>query len=117
LRSGGLAFIYSTTLSASTLKVSYKLTSFELQFVGLRICKILAKFCFVYRPPSSSRTIFLKEFADLPAHVGLQYNGRLVILAISTCLATRLQVAHRLRVRNVTPRFRLSAACCPAHQK
>ena len=78
-RGGGLSFIFNKQLSVRPLKTSFKPVDFELQLVGLQVEKTLVKVASVYCSPSSSKSIFLDEFADLLTSIGLCHNERLLI--------------------------------------
>ena len=78
-RGGGLSFIFNKRLSARPMKTSFKPVDFELQLVGLQVGRTLVKVASVYRPPSSSKSTFLDEFADLLTSIGLCHNERLLI--------------------------------------
>ena len=78
-RGGGLSFIFNKQLSARPMKTSFKPVDFELQLVGLQVGRTLVKVASVYRPPSSSKSTFLDEFADLLTSIGLCHNERLLI--------------------------------------
>jgi hypothetical protein len=78
-RGGGLAFIYSNELKARPMKIQLSPTSFELQLVGIEVGRMLVKVANIYRPPSTSKSTFIDEFADLLATVATGINERLVI--------------------------------------
>jgi Reverse transcriptase (RNA-dependent DNA polymerase)/Endonuclease-reverse transcriptase len=78
-RGGGLSFIFRDELSVTPLKNNCSPSTFELQLVGLRVGKTLVKVANVYRPPSSSKSTFLDEFADLLVSIGLSHNERLLV--------------------------------------
>jgi hypothetical protein len=78
-RGGGLAFIHSNELSVRPLKISLSHTSFELQLVGMQVGKTLVKVANIYRPPSTSKSTFVDEFADLLSDIATGVNDRLVI--------------------------------------
>ena len=67
-KGGGLALVYKNELSARPLKITGNSpASFELQLVGLQVGNIFVKVANIYRPPSSSKVVFLEEFADFLA--------------------------------------------------
>jgi exonuclease III len=76
---GRLAFIHSTVLPARTIRTDFMPASFELQLVGLQVGNVLVKVENIYRPPSSSKAVFLEEFSELLTSIGLTQNERLVI--------------------------------------
>jgi hypothetical protein len=78
-RGGGLALIHSTILPARAIKTNFCPGSFELQLIGLQVGNVLVKVASIYRPPSSSKSTFMVEFAELLTSIGLGENERLVI--------------------------------------
>ena len=78
-RGGGLSFIFKKELAARSLRTSCKPKAFELQLVGLQMGKIIVKVASVYRPPSSSKSTFLDEFAELLTSIGHCHNERLLV--------------------------------------
>jgi hypothetical protein len=78
-RGGGLAFIHSTTLSASIIKNNIRPTSFELQLIGLQVGGVLVKVANIYRPPLSSKSIFIDELADLLSSVVIGPSEKLIL--------------------------------------
>jgi len=60
-RGGGLAVIYCTSLPTRTLRIYFQPTSFEVQFVG----GILVKVVNIYRPSQLSKSTFMEEFAEM----------------------------------------------------
>jgi len=78
-KGGGLAFICRDELSARSIKTRFSPTSFELQLVGLQVNKVLVKVASVYRPPDSSKAIFIDEFTDLLTTVGQGCSERLIV--------------------------------------
>ena len=78
-KGGGLAFLYNKNLSARPISTKFSPTSFELQLVGLQVNQILFKVANIYRPPSSSKSTFLDEFADLLSTIGQGSNERLIV--------------------------------------
>jgi len=76
---GGLAFIHRDDTAARPIKVTLTPTTYELQLVGLQLNKVLVKVANIYRPPSSSKSMFLDEFAELLTTIGSGIGERRII--------------------------------------
>ena len=78
-RGGGLAIIHREAINVSPRNHDFVHTSFELQLVNIGLKSrdiVLAK---IYRPPSSSKSVFLDEFGLLLTNLGTDAVDRLMI--------------------------------------
>ena len=78
-RGGGLAIVHRDSINVSPRNHSITHTSFELQLVNIGLKSrdiILAN---IYRPPSSTKSIFLEEFGSLLTTLGTDAADRLMI--------------------------------------
>ena len=78
-RGEGLAFIYSTALSARTTQSHFQSTLFKFQLIGLKVGGVSFKVASIYRPPSSSNSVFIEKLADLLTSDDTGPSERLVL--------------------------------------
>jgi exonuclease III len=67
-KSGGLAFIFKTSLKTSTLPLTVSVTTFECLPIKVTVASKTIVIINIYRPPSTCLNIFYEELADLFAH-------------------------------------------------
>ena len=88
LGGGGLAIIHREAINVSSRNHNFVDTSFELQLVNIGLKSRDIVLANIYRPPSSSKSVFLDEFGLLLTNLGTDAVDRLMIyVAISTYLA------------------------------
>ena len=75
-RGGGLAIVYRDSINVSPRNHN---TSFEFQLVNIGLKSRVIVLANIYRPPSSSKSIFLEEFGSLLATLGTDAADRLMI--------------------------------------
>ena len=75
---GGVAVLLKTSFITKKEKVS-KFTSFEVMEVTAASKKDSVRVCVIYRPPSTSKTVFLEEFQDYLDSL-THSKGKLVVL-------------------------------------
>ena len=78
-RGGGLAIIYRDSVNISPRNHNITHTSFEFQLVNIGLKSRDIVLANIYRPPSSSKSIFLEEFGSLLASLGTDAADRLMI--------------------------------------
>ena len=78
-RGGGLAVIHRDEMNVLPCKHNITHSSFELQLVNIGLKSRDIVLANIYRPPSSSKSIFLEEFGSLLATLGTDAANRLMI--------------------------------------
>ena len=78
-RGGGLAVIHQDSINVSLRNHNITLSSFEFQLVNIGLKSRDIVLANIYRPPSSSKSIFLEEFGSLLVTLGTDAADRLMI--------------------------------------
>ena len=78
-RGGGLAIVYRDSINVSPRNHNIAHTSFEFQLVNIGLKSRDIVLANIYRPPSSSKSVFLEEFGSLLATLGTDAADRLMI--------------------------------------
>ena len=78
-RGGGLAIIHREAINVSPRNHDFVHTSFELQLVNIGLKSRDIVLANIYRPPSSSKSVFLDEFGLLLPNLGTDAVDRLMI--------------------------------------
>ena len=78
-RGGGLAIIHREAINVSPRNHDFVHTSFELQLVNIGLKSRDIVLANIYRPPSSSKSVFLDEFGLLLTNLGTDAVDRLMI--------------------------------------
>ncbi len=76
---GGVALVYKKTVSVKKIDNLPSLNSFEYLDLRVRLTSVLLRLIIIYRPPSSSTSEFIKDFATLLDSVVL-VKEKLVLL-------------------------------------
>ena len=78
-RGGGLALIHHDSINVSPRKHDFTHTSFEIQLVKIGLKSRDIVLANIYRPPSSSKSVFFEEFGLLLTNLGTEAVDRLMI--------------------------------------
>ena len=78
-RGGGLAIIHRDSINVSPRNHDFEHTSFELQLVNIGLKSRDVVLANIYRPPSSSKSVFFDEFGLLLTNLGTDAVDRLII--------------------------------------
>ena len=78
-RGGGLAVIHRDTINIQPRKHKINHSSFELQLVYITLQSRDIVLTNIYRPPSSSKSLFFEEFGLLLTNLGTEVVDRLII--------------------------------------
>ena len=78
-RGGGLAVIHRDTINIQPRKHKINHSSFELQLVNITLQFRDIVLANIYRPPSSSKSLFFEEFGLLLTNLGTEVVDRLII--------------------------------------
>ena len=78
-RGGGLAVIHRDTINIQPRKHKINHSSFELQLVNITLQSRDIVLANIYRPPSSSKSLFFEEFGSLLTNLGTEVVDRLII--------------------------------------
>ena len=79
IRGGGLAVIHRDTINVQPRKHKINHSSFELQLVNVTLQSRDIVLADIYRPPSSSKSLFYEEFGLLLTNLGTDAVDRLII--------------------------------------
>ena len=78
-RGGGLAVIHQDTINVQPRSHNIPHSSFELQIVNISLKPRDIVLVNIYRPPSSSKSVFFEEFGTLLTTLGIDVVNRLLI--------------------------------------